>query len=194
MIKLKIIVAGAKNVGKTSLIRRYVSGKFDINTLSTIGVDFMTKNLTVNNQDVHLSIWDFAGESKFRSLFPGYLSGASGALILYDITSRSSFDELDEWMNLIDSASGKISKLLIAAKSDLGDQKQVNEEEGKNFQSSNKIDHFLECSSKTGQNVEKIFSVLTESILKSSLKKCPHCGETIAKELFFCTYCGKKLV
>ena len=62
MIKLKIIVAGAKNVGKTSLIRRYVSGKFDINTLSTIGVDFMTKNMNVNNQEVHLSIWDFAGE------------------------------------------------------------------------------------------------------------------------------------
>ena len=194
MIKLKIIVAGAKNVGKTSLIRRYVNGKFDINTLSTIGVDFMTKNMNVNNQDVHLSVWDFAGEEKFRSLFPGYLSGASGALILYDITSRSSFNELDEWMNLIDSASGKISKLLISSKSDLNEERDVSQEEGKNFQNSNGINHFLECSSKNGQNVEKIFEILTESILKSSLKKCPHCGETIAKELFFCTYCGRKLI
>ena len=194
MIKLKIIVAGAKDVGKTSLIRRFVSGKFEINTLSTIGVDFMTKNMNINNQDIHLSIWDFAGEAKFRSLFPGYLSGASGALILYDITSRDSFNDLDEWINLINSASGKISKLLIGSKSDLVDQKQVSEEEGKNFQNSNGIDHFIECSSKNGQNVEKIFDLLTQSILKSSLKKCPHCGETIAKELFFCTYCGRKLI
>ncbi len=194
MIKLKIIVAGAKDVGKTSLIRRFVSGKFEINTLSTIGVDFMTKNMNINNQDIHLSIWDFAGETKFRSLFPGYLSGASGALILYDITSRTSFNDLDEWMNLINSASGKISKLLIGSKSDLVDKRQVSEEEGKNFQNSNGIDHFIECSSKSGLNVEKIFDLLTESILKSSLKKCPHCGETIAKELFFCTYCGRKLI
>ena len=194
MIKLKIIVAGAKDVGKTSLIRRFVSGKFEINTLSTIGVDFMTKNMNINNQDIHLSIWDFAGETKFRSLFPGYLSGASGALILYDITSRTSFNDLDEWMNLINSASGKISKLLIGSKSDLVDKRQVSEEEGKNFQNSNGIDHFIECSSKSGQNVGKIFDLLTESILKSSLKKCPHCGETIAKELFFCTYCGRKLI
>ncbi len=194
MIKLKIIVAGAKNVGKTSLIRRYVNGTFDFNCLATIGVDFMTKNMNVNNQDVHLSIWDFAGEAKFRSLFPGYLSGASGALILYDITSRDSFNDLDEWINLIDSASGKISKLLIGSKSDLNDQKEVTEDEGKNFQNSNGIDHFIECSSKNGQNVEKIFQLLIESILKSNLKKCPHCGETIAKELFFCTYCGRKLI
>ncbi len=158
------------------------------------GFDFMTKNMNVSGQDVHLSIWDFAGETKFRSLFPGYLSGASGALILYDMTSRPSFNDLDEWMNLIDSASGKISKLLIGTKSDLSDQRVVSEEEGKNFQSSNKIDHFIECSSKSGQNVGKIFDLLTESILKSSLKKCPHCGETIAKELFFCTYCGRKLI
>ena len=97
-------------------------------------------------------------------------------------------------MNLIDSASGKISKLLIGSKSDLSEERDVTEEEGKNFQNSNGIDHFIECSSKNGQNVEKIFELLTQSILKSSLKKCPHCGEVIAKELFFCTYCGRKLI
>ena len=102
MLKLKIIVAGSKDVGKTSLIHRYVSGRFLVNTLSTIGVDFMSKNLTVDDLDVHLSLWDFAGEQKFRTLFPAYCSGASGAIVLFDLSSRSSFEDLVDWVELID--------------------------------------------------------------------------------------------
>jgi small GTP-binding protein len=193
MIKLKIIVAGAKDVGKTTLIRRFVSGKFDINTLSTIGVDFMTKNLTIDGREVHLSIWDFAGEEKFRVLFPSYVSGASGALILYDITSQKSFNELNDWLKLINSASGKILKLLIGSKADLAGQRQISEEDAKKFRETNTIQEYLECSSKTGQNVEKIFETITRAILSSSLKNCPHCNELIPKELIFCQFCGRKL-
>ena len=143
MIKLKVIVAGAKDVGKTTLIRRFVSGRFDINTLSTIGVDFMTKNLVIDGKEIHLSIWDFAGEGKFRVLFPSYISGASGALILYDMTSRSSFNELNDWMKLISGSSGKVSKLLIGSKSDLADQRQVSNEEATSFQDNNSIEKFF---------------------------------------------------
>ncbi len=194
MIKLKVIVSGAKDVGKTTLIRRYVSGRFEMNTLSTIGVDFLTKNLRVDDRDVHLSLWDFAGEIKFRVLFPSYISGASGALILYDITSRKSFEELNDWLTLLESSSGKIVKLLIGAKSDLSDQRQVSREEAESFQKLHGIENYIECSSKTGENVEKIFGLLTTSILESSLKKCPHCNELIPKELIFCQYCGRKLL
>ena len=193
MIKLKIIVAGAKDVGKTTLIRRFVSGKFDINTLSTIGVDFMTKNLTIDGREVHLSIWDFAGEEKFRVLFPSYVSGASGALILYDITSQKSFNELADWLKLINSASGKILKLLIGSKADLASQRQISEEDAKKFRETHTIQEYLECSSKSGQNVDKIFETITRAILASSLKNCPHCHELIPKELIFCQFCGRKL-
>src|SRR6056297_1609905 len=181
MIKLKVIIGGAKDVGKTTLIKRYVSGRFQADTLSTIGVDFMTKNLEIDGQEVHLSLWDFGGEEKFRVLFPSYCSGASGALVLYDITNRESFNELDEWFDLIDSNSGKIVKLLIGSKIDLIDQRQIPREEAENFQKEH-ADIYLECSSKTGENVDKIFETIARAILESSLKECPHCGELIPKE------------
>ena len=95
MIKLKVVIGGSKGVGKTSLIRRAVDGRFDADTLSTIGVEFEIKTITVNDPKistesipVQFSIWDFAGEKKFRQLFPAYCSGASAALVLYDITDR----------------------------------------------------------------------------------------------------------
>ncbi|MFX0071420.1 MAG: Rab family GTPase, partial [Candidatus Hermodarchaeota archaeon] len=84
MIKFKVIIAGSKDVGKTSLLRRYSTGKFDTSTLSTIGVDFETKKIVVDDVEILLNLWDFAGEKKFRILFPSYVSGASGALVLYD--------------------------------------------------------------------------------------------------------------
>ena len=192
MIKLKVIIGGAKDVGKTTLIKRYVSGRFQADTLSTIGVDFMTKNLEIDGQEVHLSLWDFGGEEKFRVLFPSYCSGASGALVLYDITNRESFNELDEWFDLIDSNSGKIVKLLIGSKIDLIDQRQIPREEAENFQKEH-ADIYLECSSKTGENVDKIFETIARAILESSLKECLHCGELIPKELIFCQFCGKKI-
>ncbi len=192
MIKLKIIVGGAKDVGKTTLIKRYVSGKFAVDTLSTIGVDFMTKNVKIDGRDIHLSLWDFAGEQKFRVLFPSYCSGASGALLLYDITNRESFNDLEQWFDLVNSNSGKIVKLLIGSKIDLADQRQVPREEAETFQNQN-ADIYMECSSKTGENVDKIFTTLARSILETSLKKCPHCEELIPKELVFCQFCGKKI-
>jgi small GTP-binding protein len=193
MIKLKIIVGGNKDTGKTCLIHRYVTGKFNINTVSTIGVDFMTKNLDIDKNTCHLTLWDFAGETRFRVLFPSYCSGASGALLLYDLTSRASFEGLKDWIDLIDKNSKNVVKLLIGSKSDLKDQRQISEEEALAFQKEHKIANYLECSSKTGENVDKIFETLTRSVLESNLKSCPHCKEMIPKDLLFCQFCGKKL-
>lgn len=192
MIKFKVVVAGAKNVGKTSLIRRYATGKFEKSTLSTIGVDFETKKVLVDDTEILLNIWDFAGEKKFRLLFPSYVSGASGALMLYDVTNKDSLKDLFDWINVISSVpNSPKTKILIEAKVDL--QRIIKREEAlKLFEKYKFQGEILSTSAKTGENVEKAFEMLGREILKNSLKKCPNCGKHYPLELKFCQYCGSK--
>lgn len=192
MIKFKVVVAGAKNVGKTSLIRRYATGKFDKSTLSTIGVDFETKKVVVDNTEILLNIWDFAGEERFRVLFPSYISGASGALMLYDVTNEDSLNDLYDWINVISSVpNAPKTKILIEAKIDL-ERKVKKEEALKVFEKFKFQGDLISTSSKTGGNVEKAFEMLGREIIKNSLRKCTKCGELYPLEMKFCQYCGTK--
>jgi small GTP-binding protein len=192
MIKFKVVVAGAKNVGKTSLIRRYATGKFDKSTLSTIGVDFETKKVIVDNTEILLNIWDFAGEERFRVLFPSYVSGASGALMLYDVTNEDSLNDLYDWINVISSVpNAPKTKILIEAKIDL--ERKVKREDGmKVFEKFKFQGDLISTSSKTGDNVEEAFEMLGREIIKNSLRKCTKCGELYPLEMKFCQYCGTK--
>jgi len=192
MIKFKVVVAGAKNVGKTSLIRRYATGKFDKSTLSTIGVDFETKKVVVDNTEILLNIWDFAGEERFRVLFPSYISGASGALMLYDVTNEDSLNDLYDWINVISSVpNAPKTKILIEAKIDL-ERKVKKQDALKVFEKFKFQGDLISTSSKTGDNVEKAFEMLGREIIKNSLRKCTKCGELYPLEMKFCQYCGTK--
>jgi len=192
MIKFKVVVAGAKNVGKTSLLRRFATGKFERSTLSTIGVDFETKKVVVDDTEILLNIWDFAGEKKFRLLFPSYVSGASGALMLYDITNEDSLNDLYDWINVISSVpNSPKTKILIEAKTDL--KRKVKREKALQIFDKFKFQgEMLSTSAKTGENVEKAFEMLGREILKNSLKRCSNCGKHYPLELKFCQYCGSK--
>jgi small GTP-binding protein len=194
MIKFKIIVAGAKGVGKTSLIRRFCTGKFDMSTLSTIGVEFETKKVVVEDNIILLNIWDFAGEEKFRTLFPSYVNGASGALILYDIANSASLDDLKQWLEIIDkNENPPNTKILIGSKLDLEEYRQIPRKDALAFYKKyNFQGEIIECSSKTGYNVEQIFVLLGKEILKNSLTKCSSCGNFYPKELLYCQFCGEK--
>ena len=194
LLKFKVVVSGAKDAGKTSLIRRYATGKFHADLLSTIGVDFETKKVNVDGTDILLNIWDFAGEKKFRVLLPSYVSGASGALMLYDITNPDTLIDLKDWINVITSVpNSPKTKLLIEAKIDLENQRKVSKEDGmKLFKKHNFQGEILGTSAKTGENVEKAFEMLGREILVNSLKKCPSCGRHYPLEQKFCQYCGRK--
>ncbi len=194
MIKFKVVIAGAKNVGKTSLLRRYATGKFDKSTLSTIGVDFETKKVKVNDTDILLNLWDFGGEKKFRLLFPSYVSGASGALILYDLTNKDSLTDLHNWVNIIDNVQNPPrTKLLLEHKIDLEAQREISREDAMKIHSKYKFQgDILGTSAKTGAGVEKAFQMLGAEILRKSLRKCPNCDKHYPIELKFCQYCGHK--
>jgi small GTP-binding protein len=198
MIKLKIVVGGSKGVGKTSLIRRAVDDRFDADTLSTIGVEFEVKTITVNDSTisaepipVQFSIWDFAGENKFRQLFPAYCSGSSAALLLYDITSADSFQDLENWYSLIKNAENDIVTALIASKIDLEDQREVSTKQAQRYKRKRKMDFFIETSAKEGIGIQEAFDEIAKLLVTRALKTCPHCGQRYSKNLIICTNCGK---
>ena len=194
MIKFKVFIAGAKNVGKTSLIRRYATGKFNKSTLSTIGVDFETKKLSIDDTEILLNIWDFAGEIKFRLLFPSYISGASVAIMMYDITDKDTLEDLHEWIELIEGVQNPPrTKILLEHKVDLEDQRVVSRKDAEEIFKKYKFQgEIIGTSAKTGVNIEDAFLLLGKEILSNSLIKCPDCGKHYPVELKFCQYCGTR--
>ncbi|GAN11350.1 conserved hypothetical protein [Mucor ambiguus] len=97
-LEAKVVILGSQGVGKTSLVVRYIDKTFSPNSTSTIGASFMTKKQTVDNCKVRLQIWDTAGQERFRAMAPMYYRGAQAALLVYDITSQESFEELSSWI------------------------------------------------------------------------------------------------
>ncbi len=194
MLKYKIVLAGAKDTGKSSLIARFCDNIFDEKTMDTIGVAFKRKRLTIDGKiELDLNIWDFGGEEKYRDLFPSYVHGTSGALILYDLTRKETLDDIDNWVNIIDSNQEDVVKMIIGTKSDLKDQRQIPREVANECgEKYNCCGEPLETSSKTGVNVEAAFLRLSREIMRRKVRECKGCGEIYDKKLKYCNYCGEK--
>ncbi|MFX0069541.1 MAG: Rab family GTPase [Candidatus Hermodarchaeota archaeon] len=195
MLKKKIVLAGAKGVGKSSLIARFCDNVFYEKTMATIGVAFKRKKINVDNKvEIELNIWDFGGEEKYRTLFPSYCRGASAALILYDITDKSSLEEIKDWIEIIDeNALENEIKVLIGTKIDLKEKRAVSKKDANEL--SRKYSCYgtpIETSSKTGENVEEAFLNVARKIISSFLQKCKNCGEYFPNKLMICNYCGTK--
>ena len=138
--------------------------------------------MEVNGKKVKLQIWDTAGQERFKNITASYYRGGNGVLVVYDITDRDSFENLNSWLIEIEKNANKnVYKLLIGNKSDLEDKRKVTYQEGKEFATSNGM-QFIETSAKTDSKVKDAFELLTQEIIKSNVTKDK--GNEKKKELF----------
>ena len=164
----KLLLIGNSSVGKSSLLFRFVENVWDDNFVPTIGVDFKLKTLEVNGKKVKLQIWDTAGQERFKNITASYYRGGNGVLVVYDITDRESFENLNSWLIEIEKNANKnVYKLLIGNKSDLEEKRKVTYQEGKDFATSNGM-QFMETSAKTAAKVQEAFELLTNELIKSN--------------------------
>ncbi|MBD3340887.1 MAG: GTP-binding protein [Candidatus Lokiarchaeota archaeon] len=165
----KLVLFGDAGAGKTTLTQRYLTNLFKSDTTMTIGVDFEVKSLEIEGKKVKLQIWDFGGEERFRFLLPTYVKGANGGLFMYDITNYSSLAHIDDWLVVIRKKINEMFPIIVVGgKADLTEDREVSAEEGIKISKSRDTDGFVECSSKTGENVEETFEGITRLMLRKS--------------------------
>jgi Ras-related protein Rab-18 len=163
---LKILIIGQSGVGKSSLLLRFTDDVFDPDQPATIGVDFKVKTLDVEGNLVKLAIWDTAGQERFRTLTPSYYRGAQGAILVYDVSSRQSFERLDPWLQELNNYSTKsnIVKMLVGNKIDK--ERVVSREEGLQFARRHAM-LFIEASAKSREGVQCAFEELVQKIIQT---------------------------
>jgi len=168
----KLILVGDSYVGKTNILSKYIKNEFNLSTKSTVGVEFGTKILKIEDKIIKAQIWDTAGQERYKSITSTYYKGAKGAFIVYDITNRLTFESVDKWIQDLNLNSDKnITLLLIGNKKDLADKRDVTTEEGEEKAKSFGL-AFLETSALTGENIDKVFdNMLKEVYTKLNIEK-----------------------
>ena len=160
----KIVLIGDTSVGKTNILSKYLTDEFDPESKATVGVEFGTKSFKIENNIVKVQIWDTAGQERYRSITNAYYKGAKGSLLVYDITNKKSFDNLEKWISdLKTNGDDKISIILLGNKSDLEDKRVISTEEGKKKAEYYKF-AFMETSALNGNNIEKAFNELITDV------------------------------
>ncbi|KFQ83280.1 Ras-related protein Rab-6A, partial [Phaethon lepturus] len=144
-------------VGKTSLITRFMYDSFDNTYQATIGIDFLSKTMYLEDRTVRLQLWDTAGQERFRSLIPSYIRDSTIAVVVYDITNLNSFQQTSKWIDDVRTERGSdVIIMLVGNKTDLADKRQVSVEEGeRKAQELNMM--YIETSAKAGYNVKQLF-------------------------------------
>jgi small GTP-binding protein len=157
-LSYKIVVIGASSVGKSSIVQRLVQATFTQDGTTTCGADFYTFSFPVGGDTVKLQIWDTAGQERFRSISRSYFRGAVGAVLVYDITNITSFDELTDWLNdLHNLAASNAYILLVGNKADLEPERQVSSDALKEFVDRHHLET-IETSALSGKNVKEAFA------------------------------------
>ena len=149
----KIIFIGDSCTGKTSIINRIIDNPFNDSYEVSIGIDFMSKNIKFRGQTIKIQIWDSAGQEKYKGLIPSYIKNSSIVFVVYDISNRSTFENVPNWISFVNDIE-KTNMVLCGNKTDL--QREVQKSEGEKVAKDNNI-KFFECSAKTNENLKNMF-------------------------------------
>ena len=170
---IKIIILGDSKVGKTSFIIRFTKNKFDETYLATIGVDYKDRIINIENKQYKLMFYDTAGEEKYKSIPKNYIKNMQGIILMYDITDKSSFDSIIDWISDVKEIKGdNFPMILVGNKIDLNESREVTEEMG--YELAEKIQiEFFETSNKDGTNIQEagleiVYKILSETKVNNS--------------------------
>lgn len=167
----KVVLIGDSAVGKSQLLARFARNQFNLDSKATIGVEFQTRTLNIDARNVKAQIWDTAGQERYRAVTSAYYRGAVGAMLVYDITKRQSFDHVARWLEeLRGHADKNIVIMLMGNKSDLGTLRAVPIEDAKEFAERENL-FFMETSALEAINVENAFMTVLTEIYRTVSKK-----------------------
>ena len=170
-ISFKIIVIGDSGVGKSCLTTQAVRNNFEEFYTATVGFEFLTFNMRINNNVLKLQIWDTCGQEVYKSLISNFYRNSSLALILYAINNKDSFQHAETWLNdLKNQANPNVKVFLVGNKSDLENERVISKEEGERFKEEKKLDRFFETSAKTGENARSALLEAAKLLYKEYLK------------------------
>ncbi|GAB2275376.1 Ras- protein RABA5a [Dionaea muscipula] len=171
----KIVLVGDSAVGKSNLLSRFARDEFYPNSKSTIGVEFQTQKMEINGKEIKAQIWDTAGQERFRAVTSAYYRGAVGALLVYDISRRQTFESIGRWLNELHTHSDmNVVTILVGNKSDLKDAREVTTAEGKSVAEVQGL-FFIETSALDSSNVavafqtvvKEIYNILSRKVIQS---------------------------
>ncbi|XP_065870694.1 ras-related protein RABA2a [Euphorbia lathyris] len=176
----KVVLIGDSGVGKSNLLSRFTRNEFCLESKSTIGVEFATRTLQVEGRTVKAQIWDTAGQERYRAITSAYYRGALGALLVYDVTKPTTFDNVSRWLKeLRDHADSNIVIMLIGNKTDLKHLRAVATEDAQGYAEREGLS-FIETSALEATNVERAFQTILSEIYRIISKKSISSEETTA--------------
>ena len=167
----KLVLIGDSGVGKTNILSRYISNEFSLASQPTVGVEFGSKIIKKHDKSIKLQIWDTAGQERYKSITNAYYKGSKGAFVVYDISRKSTFENVDKWIDeLKENATEDVHIMLVGNKTDLEDKREVQTEDVKKKAEQYKV-AFCETSALKGKNIEEAFDNLVEEITKIAINQ-----------------------
>ena len=162
--KFKLVILGDIYVGKTSIINQFMYESFDTNYQATIGIDFLSKTIHMDDKPLRLQLWDTAGQERFRSLIPNYIRDCSAAIVVFDVTNKKSFDSIETWISDVRKERGSSAVIAVVGnKIDKTEERCVSREDAEaKVKGLNSI--YQETSAKSGQNVKELFREISKAL------------------------------